>query len=135
MNPLQIRLLSLALFAVLCATLTYWIVTLTSHSAPVAAAMRPSVSNNEAEALFGGKLARNANADVHLFGILVLQGGAAAIVSIGDNPPKAVSLGGPLAENATLADVRARSIVIDRSGAHSEVFLPANAGAPTIFVR
>jgi len=29
MNALQIRLLSLALFAVFCATLPYWIITLT----------------------------------------------------------------------------------------------------------
>jgi general secretion pathway protein C len=31
--------------------------------------------------------------------------------------------------------VRARSIIIDRKGSHSEVFLPANAPGPTIYVR
>ena len=40
-----------------------------------------------------------------------------------------------LASNAVDSDVRARSIVIDRNGAHSEIFLPANAAGPTIYVR
>ncbi len=136
MNTLQIRLLSLALFAVFCATLTYWIVTLTARSAPVpAAAVHAPVSVDQAATLFGGQLTRSVNQDVRLFGILALKQGAAAIVSVGGEPPKAISLGGPLTEGAKLAEVRARSIVIDRNGVHSEVFLPANAAGPTIYVR
>jgi len=53
MNALQIRLISLALFAVFCATLTYWVVTLTSHSgAPVpAAAVRATLRKAGGELL------------------------------------------------------------------------------------
>ena len=36
---------------------------------------------------------------------------------------------------AKLAEVRARSIIIDRNGSRSEVFLPANPPGPTIYVR
>jgi general secretion pathway protein C len=137
MNALQIRLLSLALFAVFCATLTYWTITLTAMSgAPVpAAAAHAQVSTDQAATLFGGQLTRTVNQDVHLFGILALTQGAAAIDSVGGEPPRAVSLGSTLMQGAKLSEVRARSIVIDRNGAHSEVFLPANAAGPTIYVR
>jgi general secretion pathway protein C len=138
MNAIQIRLLSLALFAVFCATLTYWVITLTTLSgAPLpAAAAHAQVSTDQAAALFGGQLTRNVNQDVHLFGILALREGAAAIVSVGDGPPHAISLGGRLGEDGKLAEVRARSIVVDRNGVRSEVFLPPNtSGGPTIYVR
>ncbi|MEC5407356.1 type II secretion system protein N [Paraburkholderia sp. MPAMCS5] len=137
MNAIQIRLLSLALFAVFCATLTYWVITLAamSHAPSPAAAAHAQVSTDQAATLFGGQLTRSANQDVHLFGILALSQGAAAIVSVGGEPPHAVSLGGTLMQGAKLSEVRARSIVIDRHGVHSEVFLPANAAGPTIYVR
>jgi general secretion pathway protein C len=137
MNAIQIRLLSLALFALFCATLAYWIITLTSMSgAPLpAAAVRAPVSVEQAATLFGGQLQRNANQDVHLFGILALQEGAAAIISTGGEPPRAVALGSTFMQGAKLSEVRARSIIIDRNGVRSEIFLPANAAGPTIYVR
>jgi len=137
MNALQIRLLSLAAFAVFCATATGWGLTLaTSRQAPIeAAAAHAPVSLDQAATLFGGKLDHSAAQDIHLFGILALQQGAAAIVSVGGEPAKAISLGGPIGRDATLAEVRPRSIVIDRHGVHSEVFLPTNVGGPAIYVR
>jgi general secretion pathway protein C len=137
MNAFQTRLLSLIALAVFCATLTWWIVTLTSHqSAPLpGAAATPAPSVEQAATLFGGQLQRQQNQDVHLFGILALSHGAAAIVSYGGEPAKAISLGGPLTQGVTIKEVRARSIVIDRNGSRSEVFLPANAAGPTIYVR
>jgi general secretion pathway protein C len=136
-NAYQTRALALAALAVFVATLTWWIVTLATHQStplPAAEASRaPSV--DAAATLFGGQLQRQANQDVHLFGILKLSNGAAAIVSYGGEPARAISLGGPLAEGIKLKEVRARSIVIDRRGALSEVFLPPNAPGPTIYVR
>ena len=109
MNALQTRLLSLAALALFCVTLTYWIVTLTSRQTaplPAAAAMRtPSVE--QAATIFGGQLQRQVNQDVHLFGILALSHGAAAIVSYGGEPARAISLGGPLAEGVRISEVRA----------------------------
>ncbi|MGF6902196.1 general secretion pathway protein C [Paraburkholderia sp. GAS348] len=137
MNAIPIHLLSLALFAAFCATLTYWIVTLTSLSGgplPVAAGRAP-VSVEQAATLFGGQLQRSANQDVRLFGILALRDGAAAIVSAGGEPPHAVSLGSTIMRGAKFFEVRPRSIIIDRNGARSEVFLPANAAGPTTYVR
>jgi general secretion pathway protein C len=136
MNATQTRLLSLAALAVFFVTLTYWVVTLTSHQPPppAAEAMRtPSVE--QAATIFGGQLQRQENQDVHLFGILALQHGAAAIVSYGGEPARAISLGGPLAQGVKLFEVRSRSIIIDRNGARSEIFLPQNAPGPTIYMR
>ena len=137
MSAIPIRLLSLALFATFCATLTHWIVTLTSLSRgplPVVAVRAP-VSVEQAATLFGGLLQRGANQDVRLFGILALREGAAAIVSAGGEPPHAVSLGSTIMQGGKLYEVRPRSIIIDRNGARFEVFLPANAAGPTIYVR
>lgn len=137
MNALHIRLLSLAAFAVFCATTTWWVLTFTTNrAAPVeAAAARTSVSIDQAGTLFGGKLDTNPAQDIHLFGILALRHGAAAIVSVGGEPARAISLGGALGNNTTLAEVRARSIVIDRHGVHAEIFLPANVTGPSIYMR
>jgi general secretion pathway protein C len=136
MNTLSIRLLSLALFAALCSTATYWVVTLSARETPLpAAAARAPIRTEDAAALFGGQLTKNPVRDIHLFGILALQHGAAAIVGTGGEPPRAVSLGAEIASGEKLAEVRARSIVVDRNGARAEVFLPANAPGPTIYVR
>jgi general secretion pathway protein C len=137
MNTLQVRLLSLALFAVFCATLTYWYITLTSHPAPPmqAASVRAPVAVEDAATIFGGQLTHDVNRTIKLFGILALTGGASAIVSAGDEPPRAVSLGSTIMQGVKLGEVKSRSIIVDRNGAHSEIFLPAPAPGPTIYVR
>jgi general secretion pathway protein C len=137
MNAIQIRLVSLALFAVFCATLTYWIVTLTAlRGEPTpAAAVRAPISVDQAATLFGGQQQRSVNQDVHLIGILSLQEGGAAIVSTGGEPPRAVSLGSTIMQGTKLYEVRPRSIIIDRNGVRSEVLLPNNPAGPTIYVR
>jgi general secretion pathway protein C len=138
MNALQTRLLSLAALALFCVTVTYWVITLTSRQTaplPAAAATR-TPSTEQAAAIFGGQLQQQANQDVHLFGILALQHGAAAIVSYGGEPAKAVALGSPLADGVKLSEVRAKSIVIQRNGGvKSEIFLPPMPAGPTIYVR
>src|ERR1700674_4615524 len=125
MNALQTRLLSLIALAIFCATLTWWVITLTTHeSAPLpAAAAGRAPAVEQAATLFGGQLQHQENQDVHLFGILALQHG---------EPARAISLGGPLTPGVTIKEVRARSIIIDRNGSRSEVFLPPNAPGPTI---
>ncbi len=137
MNALQTRLLTLAAFALFCVTVTYWVVTLTSRqTAPLPAAATRTPSTEQAATIFGGQLERQANQDVHLLGILALQGGAAAIVSYGGEPAKAMSLGSSPAQGVKLSEVRARSIIIERNGgAKSEIFLPQVLPGPTIYVR
>jgi general secretion pathway protein C len=93
------------------------------------------VSVDDAASLFGGKLTREANRSIRLVGILALREGAAAIVGVGNEPPRAISLGGNLG-NGKLTEVHARSIVVDQGGTRSEIFMPENTnGGPTIYVR
>ncbi|AOI96576.1 MULTISPECIES: type II secretion system protein N [Burkholderia] len=136
MNALSIRILSLALFAGLCATATYWVVTLSAREAPLpAAAARLPIRTEDAAALFGGQLDKNPVQDIHLFGILALNHGGAAIVGVGGEPPRAVSLGAEVTPGAKLAEVRSRSIIVDRNGARAEIQLPANTPSPAIYMR
>jgi general secretion pathway protein C len=137
MTTLQIRLLSFALFAVFCATFTYWLVLLTARPAPPpqAAAVQSTASVDDAAAIFGGKLTRDANRNIRLFGILSLAEGSAAIIGFGDEPARAISLGSSIAKGVKLAEVRARSVIIDRNGAPSEIFLPPAPANASIYVR
>ncbi|MCF2132697.1 MULTISPECIES: general secretion pathway protein GspC [Mycetohabitans] len=136
---LAVRLLSLALFAVLCATVTYWVVTLGSRDTaplPAAAPGRLPVTIDAAQTLFGSHAGDTRVANIHLSGILALADGAAAIVSYGADPARAISLNSPIARGVKLVAVRQRSIVVERNGGRSEIFLPPNAqGQPTIYVR
>ena len=93
------------------------------------------IRTEDAAALFGGQLDKNAVQDIHLFGILALDHGGAAIIGVGGEPPRAVSLGADVTSGAKLAEVRPRSIIVERNGARTEVQLPANTPSPAIYVR
>jgi general secretion pathway protein C len=136
MNRLYLRLVSLALFALLCATLTYWIVTLTQHAASPSPAAIAQVEPNAADAaqLFGSQPTRSTQ--IQLVGVLALGAHeAAAIVSYAGEPPHAIALGQAVGGGATLSEVRSRSIIVDRNGAKSEITMPANGPGPTIWVH
>jgi general secretion pathway protein C len=138
-HPVAPRLASIALFAVLCATLTWWGITLRdTASAPpdVAPAARTLPDSGAAANLLGGHSELAVGRQLHLVGLLSFQGGGtAAIIGIGDAPPRAVGLNAVLGSFGTLAEVRARSVVVDLHGVRSEVFLPANVGGPTIYMH
>lgn len=133
------RIVALALFAFFCVTLTYWIVTLGFRDTaplPAAAPKQASTSIDAAETLFGSHASGSRIPDIQLSGILALAHGAAAIVSYGNGPARSVPLTGSIAQDVKLIEVRARSIIVERDGRHSEVFLQKNTdGQPTIYVR
>ncbi|HDR9481003.1 TPA: general secretion pathway protein GspC [Burkholderia aenigmatica] len=84
--------------------------------------------------LFGAKPDDSRNT-IQLLGVLAFDARrAAAIVSIGGEAARVVRIGSAIGEAAKLAEVRARSIVVDRNGLQREIALPAvqNANA---FVR
>ncbi len=133
-----VRITSLTLFALFCATSTYWFITLNSHHTtplPAASASRAPVKVDYANQLFGGQ-ANSVHSDFQLTGVLALQeGGAAAIIGQAGKPLRAISVGQPIDQNTRLNEVRARSVIIEQSGIKSEVFLPAATESPTIYVR
>jgi len=133
------RLASVALFAVLCATLTWWGITLHDTASPppeVALAARTLPDSGAAANLLGGHSALAVGRQLHLVGLLSFQGGGtAAIIGIGDAPPRVVGLNAALDSFGTLAEVRAHSVIVDLHGVRSEVFLPASDGGPTIYMH
>lgn len=136
MNRLYFRLVSLALFALFCATLTYWVITLTQRpAAPSQAAIaQVEPSAGDAAQLFGSQPTRATQ--IQLIGVLGLgPNEGAAIVSFNGEPPHAVALGSGVGGGATLSEVRSRSIIVERNGVRTEVSMPANGAGPTIWVR
>ena len=129
------RLLSLVLFAALCALLTHWVLTLSSLralSAPREArvAQTDALETGAAVTLFGGG-PQNGPRDVQVMGVVadLADGSGAAIVSVDGGAPQAVRAGKSLSSNLKLVEIKARSVVIERNGARQEIPLPASAVA------
>src|SRR5260364_200309 len=137
-SPRVVYFVSLLCVAVFCATLTFWTMRLTSRRAapPVAVApARAPLGIDAAQRLFGGDAGEVRN-DIQISGVLALgTTGAAAIISVNDDAPFTRSPGQRIDAQTRLLEVRQRSIVIERNSVKSDVFLPAPAQAPTIYMR
>ncbi|WP_419689692.1 type II secretion system protein N [Burkholderia theae] len=84
--------------------------------------------------LFGAKPDDGRDA-IQLLGVLAFDARrAAAIVSVGGEAARVVRIGSAIGEATKLAEVRARSIVVDRNGLQREIALPAVQKA-NAFVR
>ncbi|WP_052007254.1 type II secretion system protein N [Burkholderia paludis] len=102
--------------------------------APARPAPPPPVDVTASAQLFGAK-PDDRRDTIQLLGVLAFDARrAAAIVSVGGETARVVSLGAAIGEAAKLAEVRARSIVVDRHGTQREVALPATEKA-NAFVR
>nr|WP_175801785.1 type II secretion system protein N [Burkholderia anthina] len=100
-----------------------------------ARAVPPPFDVSAGARLFGTPPGDDAQHAIQLLGILSFDARrAAAIVSIGGDPARVVRLGSTVGNAGTLAEVRARSIVVDRDGLQREIALPA-AQNPGAFVR
>ncbi|RQR52861.1 general secretion pathway protein GspC [Burkholderia sp. Bp9140] len=126
---------TLAAAAALVAVSLWAVHVLSAGDAPVTAPAPPAPVDVSAGArLFGAKPDDGRDA-IQLLGVLAFDARrAAAIVSIGGDASRVVSLGAAIGEAATLAEVRARSIVVDRNGLQREIALPATEKA-NAFVR
>lgn len=116
-----------------------WAVRLLSVSdAPAPSPVAPPAPFDVAASaqLFGAKPDDGRDA-IQLLGVLAFDARrAAAIVSVGvgGDASRVVSLGAAIGEAAKLAEVRTRSIVVDRNGLRREIALPA-AEKANAFVR
>ncbi|MGD7480639.1 type II secretion system protein N, partial [Ralstonia pseudosolanacearum] len=129
------RLLSLVLFAALCALLAHWVLTLSSLrslSVPREArvAQTEALETGAAVTLFGGG-PQSGPRDVQVAGVVadLVDGSGAAIVSIDGGPPQAIRAGKALSPSLKLVEIKARAVVIERNGVRQEIALPASAVA------
>ena len=99
---------------------------LSAADAPVAAPAPPPAPIDVAAGarLFGAKPDDGRDA-IQLLGVLAFDARRAAAIVVGGDASRVVSLGAAIGEAAKLAEVRARSIVVDRNGLHREIALPA----------
>lgn len=110
------------------------LLTVSDAPAPSPAASPAPIDTAASAQLFGAKPDNGRDA-IQLLGVLAFDARrAAAIVSIGGEASRVVSLGAAIGEAAKLAEVRARSIVVDRNGVQREIALPA-AEKANAFVR
>ncbi|WP_431019430.1 type II secretion system protein N [Burkholderia cepacia] len=110
------------------------LLTVPDASAPAAVAVPAPIDVTASAQLFGAKPDDNRDT-IQLLGVLAFDARrAAAIVSVGGEAARVVSLGAAIGEAAKLAEVRARSIVVDRHGLQREIALPATEKA-NAFVR
>ncbi len=133
MKTLAVRLAAFACFALLCAVCAYWLITLSStHPAAIATELpEPPHSGLDTARLMNSEPAAPATEEVHVAGILSLGPGkgAAAIIVVGDNPARTLAVGQFLDHDTRVAEVRGNSVVFERGGARSEVFLARPASA------
>lgn len=129
------RVASLALFVLLCALATHWVLKISAMRViPVPQTARvaqtEAVETGAVATLFGGS-AQSGVRDVQLIGVVadVAGGGGAAILSLDGGPPKAVRAGASLSPQIRLAEIRGRAIVIERNGVRQEIALPLQTGA------
>ncbi|KVW15317.1 general secretion pathway protein GspC [Burkholderia cepacia] len=110
------------------------LLTVPDASAPAAVAVPAPIDVTASAQLFGAKPDDNRDT-IQLLGVLAFDARrAAAIVSVGGEAARVVSLGAAIGEAAQLAEVRARSIVVDRHGLQREIALPVTEKA-NAFVR
>jgi general secretion pathway protein C len=129
------RLLTLVLFAAVCALLTHWVLTLSSLRSmgvprEARVAQTDALDTGAAVTLFGGG-PQNGPRDVQIAGVVadLADGSGAAIVSIDGGPPQAVRAGKALSPSLKLVEIKARSVAIERNGARQEIALPASSVA------
>ncbi|CAH0440652.1 type II secretion system protein N [Ralstonia pseudosolanacearum] len=129
------RLLSLVLFAALCALLAHWVLTLSSLRSlgvprEARVAQTEALETGAAVTLFGGG-PQSGPRDVQVAGVVadLADGSGAAIVSIDGGPPQAIRAGKALSPSLKLVEIKARAVVIERNGVRQEIALPASAVA------
>ncbi|SDV48489.1 hypothetical protein [Chitinasiproducens palmae] len=133
------RVAALGAFAVFCATLTYWTITLATplRQPDAAVAATPEPTHSEAAGLLGGNQAPQR--PLKLVGVLSLdRGRAAAIIDVGGTT-RVITAGRAIDNDNRLVEVRGTSIVVEANGARSEIPLntrPAGGAAETtVYVR
>nr|AIS39969.1 general secretion pathway protein C [Ralstonia solanacearum] len=129
------RLISLVLFAALCALLAHWVLTLSSLrslSVPREARVAQTEALETGGAVTGlGDDQQSGPRKVQVAGVVnvIINDNGAAIVSIDGDQPQAIRAGKALSPSLKLAEIKARAVVIERNGVRQEIALPASAVA------
>lgn len=126
-------IVTLLLFAALCASLAYWLLQWMAP-APRAVAAPPESSRTlppvaAAAALFGGRPNDAGGTAMQLRGILQVgrAGGSMAIISAEGRPPRAVAVDAEVMPGVKVKEIQERTVVLSERGAERQLSLPAFA--------
>ncbi len=136
---------SLAMFALLCATIAYWVLQLLAPAVPIAPAGSladrgdvPELAS--AARLFGlpagsgGAQASVAPAsNIQVLGVAASELRGSAVLAVDGKPPRAFMVGDAVSADAKLVEVRPGAIVIERNGARIELPAPQRPSVTTLW--
>ncbi|MFO1301060.1 MAG: type II secretion system protein N [Burkholderiaceae bacterium] len=134
---------SLAMFALLCATIAYWALQLFSPAVPIAPAgsladQRDVPDLVAAGRLFGMPVGGRGAAQVAVVSSIQVLGVAAsevrgsAVLVVDGKPPKAFMVGDAVGADAKLVEVRSDAAIIERNGARVELPAPQRPSVATL---
>jgi general secretion pathway protein C len=134
---------SLAMFALLCATIAYWALQLFAPAVPIAPAgsladQRDAPDLVAAGRLFGMPVGSRGAAQVAVVSNIQVLGVAAsevrgsAVLVVDGKPPKAYMVGDAVGADAKLVEVRSDAAIIERNGARVELAAPQRPSVATL---
>jgi general secretion pathway protein C len=134
---------SLAMFALLSATIAYWALQLLSPAVPIAPAgsladQRDAPDLVAAARLFGMPVGGRGAAQVAVVSNIQVLGVAAsevrgsAVLVVDGKPPKAFMVGDAVGADAKLVEVRSDAAIIERNGARVELAAPQRPSVATL---
>jgi len=138
-----VRLTSVALFALLCATVAWWALQLLTHQSPVAPAgavarSQAPIDLAQAGRLFGGAAATVAGpsgpTDIRVTGVVAAGERSVALLAVGGRPAKAFSIGQSVTEGVRLEAVEPTVVRLSQGGAIRELEAPAR-GSVAVLTR
>lgn len=134
---------SLAMFALLCATIAYWALQLLSPAVPIAPAgsladQRDTPDLVAAGRLFGMPVGSRGAAQVavasniQVLGVAASEVRGSAVLVVDGKPPKAYMVGDAVGADAKLVEVRSDAAIIERNGARVELAAPQRPSVATL---
>lgn len=134
---------SLAMFALLCATIAYWALQLLSPAVPIAPAgsladQRDAPDLVAAGRLFGMPVGGRGAAQVavasniQVLGVAASEVRGSAVLAVDGKPPKAYMVGDAVGADAKLVEVRSDAAIIERNGARVELAAPQRPSVATL---
>lgn len=134
---------SLAMFAVLCATLVYWALQLFEPAVPIAPAgsladQRDAPDLGAAARLFGQPVGdrtaglATAASNIQVLGVAASARHGSAVLAVDGKQPKAYQIGDAVTADAKLVEVRSDAAIIERNGMRIELPAPQRPSVATL---
>lgn len=135
---------SLAMFALLCATIAYWALQLLAPAVPIAPAGSLAGAGDAADPVSAGRLfglpsgsgsaqAPVAPSNIQVLGVAASELRGSAVLSVDGKPARAFMVGDAVSAAAKLVEVRPGAVVIERNGARVELPAPQRPSVATLW--